>query len=62
MDEAWKGTWSRKGDRVVSGEHVPPVGAAAPGFALVDPNGDEVSLAKFLAQGHVVLYFLRAFS
>lgn len=41
---------------------VPAVGALAPEFALADGDGNEVSLSAQRAAGHVVLYFLRAFT
>lgn len=43
-------------------QHVPSVGAIAPEFVLPDSDGNEVTLSAYRADGHVVLYFLRAFT
>lgn len=42
-------------------EQIVSVGVVAPEFTLEDANGVEVGLAASLAEGHVILYFLRAF-
>lgn len=41
---------------------LPSVGAIAPDFTLSDVDGSPISLAARREDGHVVLYFMRAFS